>query len=50
MAEKRPSVLKGDNIHVRKLDKNDNPCNDWLYKGVVHEVRLNDVVLSFGPW
>jgi len=49
LAEKRPSVLKGDKIHVRRLDKNDNPTEDMLYRGIVHQVRLDDVVMSLGP-
>eukprot|EP00899_Mesostigma_viride_P004610 jgi/Mesvir1/1414/Mv14413-RA.1 len=42
LAEKRPSVLRGDPILAREASG-----GDVLYKGFVHRVRLDDVLLQF---
>jgi hypothetical protein len=39
LAENRPSVLRGDLVHVT--------WRDHLYKGRVHQVRLLDILLEF---
>jgi helicase MOV-10 len=41
LAEKRPSVLVGDYIQVRK------PGTDIWYEGIVHAIMLNEVSLRF---
>ena len=43
LAENRPSVLKGDHLFARFSDKSD----DKSYKGYVHAVEQEDVVLGF---
>ncbi|XP_077972834.1 putative helicase mov-10-B.2 [Styela clava] len=46
LAEKRPSVLKGDRLLAKTLDMYGNPGKDW-YEGYVHGVRQNDVEIQF---
>ncbi|ESO99381.1 hypothetical protein LOTGIDRAFT_113378 [Lottia gigantea] len=42
LAENRPSVLRGDWLFIRVVDSDDKE-----YKGYVHEVRKNEVLLGF---
>ncbi|XP_077973309.1 putative helicase mov-10-B.1 [Styela clava] len=46
LAEKRPSVLKGDRLLAKTLDMYGNPGKDW-YEGYVHGVGQNDVEIQF---
>ena len=46
LAEKRPSVLKGDRLLAKKLDMDGKPGKD-RYEGWVHEVKQNDVEIQF---
>ena len=48
LAENRPSLVRGDQLLVRKLAADDTPeKNGKLYQGFVHLVGLNKVFLKF---
>ena len=48
LAEKRPSLVRGDRLFVRKLAVDGTPENK-KYEGYVHRVELNQVFLRFSP-
>ena len=47
LAEKRPLVLKGDNLFVRRCDANGKSEGEREYKGVVHNTCTQEVWLGF---
>ena len=46
LAEKRPSLVRGDRLFVRKLGA-DGTAEKKRYEGFVHQVELNKVYLKF---
>eukprot|EP00727_Mastigamoeba_balamuthi_P014090 m51a1_g9303 hypothetical protein (663) ;mRNA; f:68025-73186 len=44
LAEKRPSVVRGDSVLARRVGATDR---DWVYRGYVHFVNLEDIRVSF---
>ena len=48
LAEKRPSLVRGDRLFVRKLAADGTPENK-KYEGYIHRVELNQVFLRFSP-
>ena len=44
LAENRPSVLKGDHLFARPSG---DAANSKTYKGYVHQVEMEEVVLGF---
>lgn len=47
LAENRPSVLRGDKVHVVKM-VDGSPSGRW-YEGYAHEIRMETVLLRFSP-
>ena len=48
LAESRPSLLRGDAVLVRPLDPvTGAPSGRTYYEGIIHEVRLSEVLLKF---
>ena len=46
LAEKRPSLVRGDRLFVRKLRADGTP-EEKRYEGFVHRLELNKVFLKF---
>jgi helicase MOV-10 len=46
LAEKRPSLVRGDRLFVRKLAADGTP-EKKRYEGYIHHVELNQVFLKF---
>ena len=46
LAEKRPSLVRGDHLFVKKLAADGKPENK-RYQGYIHRVELNEVFLRF---
>ena len=46
LAEKRPSLVRGDRLFVKKLAADGTPENK-RYEGYIHRVELNEVFLRF---
>nr|XP_039247590.1 LOW QUALITY PROTEIN: helicase MOV-10-like [Styela clava] len=49
LAEKRPSVLRGDKIYVRAIGRNGH-LEIEIYQGYVHHVEQEEVGLGFNSW
>ena len=46
LAEKRPSLVRGDQLLVRKVQI-DGSLEKTMYQGYIHRVELNEVFLKF---
>jgi len=46
LAERRPSILRGDKIFFSKVGPDGKPFENTRYGGYVHEVRLNEVLIG----
>lgn len=47
LAENRPSVLKGDHLFAWYTNERSNKEDAKKYKGYVHRVELEELVLGF---
>lgn len=49
LAEKRPSLVRGDRLIVRQVAADGTACEKIKYEGFVHHVQLDKVLLKFSP-